>query len=419
MDEIKNILENINKFCNKIYDGFFSFFRKYLFIIVILFLFIFSLIIRISFLDYRSGDMNNYLLPWINHLSNNGGFLALKDYPNFSGSTCDYPLAYINILALFSYLPFNKMYIVKFISFFFEYLLAIGLFNVIKTITKNKFIAFFGLCIVLFLPTPILDSAIWGQCDQLYTCGIIWGLYFILKKHPNIAMIIISFALANKMHTFFVFPALIYLWLNKKITLRSFLFIPIVLFITFIPGYIFGVGFSEPLKIYFVQMGKYQNANYGAANIFALLEFPSMYEAINKGAGIFFSISIIGIVLFILYYKKIAPTKKNIIYVATLFAYITPYVLPHMHDRYFYFADMMILIYVLINKKKYYLVAISQIASSMCYTHFLTGEYIFQNLLGTESVKVASLMNLVIIFILLYDMKNLEKEENEKLLLQE
>lgn len=408
------IKTKIDVFCNKVFDGFFSFFRKNLFLIVAIILVIVSLGAKFCFIEYASGDFNSFLKPWFNYIKSNGGFKALSNYPTFdSNPSCDYPIAYMTIIAALTYLPFEPIVSIKIVCFIFDLALALGGLFLVKEITKNKFWSYLSFYILLFLPTLFLNSALWSQCDQLYACFAVWCLYFILKKKNNLAMIMIGCAFSCKMHIIFIFPALIYFWLSKKITLRNMLFIPLVIMITWIPGLINGVSPSVMAKIYVSQAGNYSNANYGAANMYAFMQFSYAYRHINMGAGILIAFAIIGIFLTCLYYHKVKVTKKNMLYIATMSALLTPFVLPHMHDRYFFLADILVLLYVIVHKRKWYLAVMMQASSYMCYTQFLLRDYVFNDWLKDDSVQVAACINLAIIIIMCYEFKNLEKEDDE------
>lgn len=415
MSLTKKVNSKIDKFCNTVFDGFFAFFRKNLFLIVAIVLLIVSILAKVCFIDYASGDYNSFLKPWFNFLKDNGGLLALKYYPTFnSDPVCDYPIAYMTLMSLLTYIPVeNPNILIKIVCFSFDLGLTFGSFLLVRKITKNKFLSYMVFYVLLFLPTMFLNSALWSQCDQLYACFAVWALYFILKKKNNLAMILIGCAFANKMHIIFIFPALIYFWLNKKITLRNMLWIPLVVAFTWIPGLLLGVKISDMAGIYATQAGNYENANYGSANMYAFFQFRYAYRHINLGAGLLIAFAVVGIGLTCLYHFKVKVTKKNMIYIAAMSALITPYVLPHMHERYFFLADIMILLYVFTNKRRWYLAILMQASSFLTYTHFLLRDYVFNDWLGDDSVQLAAVITTVIIVIMCYDFKHLEKEDDD------
>lgn len=402
LSQIKVIWKKITK------KGFIYFFNRYHYYIVFILLSILALVVRIQCIDYLSGDVNGFVRPWLDYFKTNGGLAALKVYPNLGNHKADYPLGYINLLAVFSYLPIQSLHIIKYIAYFFDFVLAIGVFMITRTITKNKLIQLLGYGITLFYPTVILNSAFWGQCDQLYVSLVVWSLYFILKNKGSIAMIFLGLALSVKIQAIFFIPFVLYLWLRKKIKFRSLWIIPLTIFVTFIPSYIAGAPFKMPFEMFTSLTNRYSNPNYGSPSMYAFL-FTT-----HKLADILIALALIGIVMLVLYRLRIQMKKENIIFTCALLAVFTPFVLPHMHERYFFMADIMILLYVLCaNLKRWYLALMMEAASFLCYTNFLFGDYNFKFFENDKEscIKIAALIVLILIGLLLREIKNIDKVE--------
>ncbi|HPY79349.1 MAG: glycosyltransferase 87 family protein [Bacilli bacterium] len=414
----KEGITKIDSFFNMLFDYFMKFFRKYYLWIAFAFILAISFFVRYAFFDYLSGDMHNFLLQWFNHLKANGGLKAMGDYPwtnTFGVRAGDYPVSYITLLALLSYLPFEGIVSIKLLSVFFDYVLAIGAVLIIREFNKNSYFSLLAFAILVFFPTSILNSAVWGQCDQLYVALIVWTVLFLIKKKHFLAMIFLGLALATKLQTTFFLPVLIFMWLAKKFKLRYLLVMFLVIFLTFIPSYIAGAPFSMPFNMYRSQIGLYTNANYGAGSLYAFFEFPKLYAGIKR-VGVYVAFIAIGVTLLVLFHYKVPATPKNIIYVTALFSLVSPFFLPHMHERYFYMADAFLIIYVLVFKRKYIYAALMSFSSVLTYTHFLTGQYIFK-FLDKDCVRLSALINLGLIIALIIDAKSvLEKEPAEELL---
>ena len=137
-----------------------------------------ALLIRLSLFKFESGDYLIFLKKWFNYLKDNGRFWALKNYPG------DYNAPYMTIMSLLTYIPINPLYSIKMVSVFFDFILAIASASLIKEIIpKNKkFYAFLTYCVVLFLPTVILNGALWGQCDVIYSSFVILSLLYLIKE---------------------------------------------------------------------------------------------------------------------------------------------------------------------------------------------------------------------------------------------
>lgn len=403
---MKNLFNKFNSLCAIVFNSFIKFFRKHLLLIVFIVLSAAALVMRIMFFEYLSGDMNSFLIPWFNFFKENGNLLALAKLSECPNN--DYFYGYNTLLALSSYFKGEPINIIKTISLIFDFALAIGVSLVVYHFSKNKMTSLVAYLATLYAPTVFTNSAIWGQCDQIYTCIVVYAVLLLLKKKNIWASLVIGIAFGFKIQTVFIIPLLGFMWLNKKYRMWNLLLIPVGFFITILPSYLCGASFSAPFEVFSKQFGEYQAMNYGSGSMYAFMEMGLLKECFNKGTAIILALAIELFVLFVLFYNKIECNDKTILYVGTLYTLLTPFVLPHMHERYFFMADIFILIYVIANKKHYYLAPLMIFSSINTYTHFLTREYIFK-FLDQDSVRLSALINLTILIILFVDMKKIIK----------
>ena len=72
-----------------------------------------------------------------------------------------------------------------------------------------------------------------------------------------------------------------------------------------------------------------------------------------------------------IYRSKETFTKRTLMKIFVLFAMLVPYFLPHMHERYFFIADAIVIIYALINPKKFYIAILAILNSMIGYMVYL------------------------------------------------
>ncbi|MCH5171760.1 MAG: DUF2029 domain-containing protein [Erysipelotrichales bacterium] len=401
---MQKFFTSFNDVCQKVFDAFIKFFRKHLLLIVFITLSILALVIRMLFIDFVSGDMKYPLLLWFDFFKQNGHFLAFAKINQLPKN--DYFYGYYNFMALISYFNAKPIALIKSISFIFDFGLAIGVSLIVHHFTKNKTTSLISYLIVLYAPSVYANSAIWGQCDQMYVCVVVYFFLLLLKKKNIWATLVLGLAMGLKLQTIFILPLLGFMWLNKKYRIWNLLLIPVGFFITILPSYLFGGGFTEPFKVIGYQFGQYPNMNYGSGSMYAFIEMSSFRDYFNNGVAVIFAIAVLLFVMFVLFYKKVECNDYNMMYVAALYALLAPFVLPHMHERYFFMADIFILLYVIVHKKQYYLAPLMIFSSVNNYTHFLTGEYIFK-FLGQDCVRLSALINLSILIVLFLNMKKL------------
>ena len=87
-------------------------------------------------------------------------------------------------------------------------------------------------------------------------------------------------------------------------------------------------------------------------------------------------------------------TPERMVLLALISVSLTPFVLPRMHDRYFYPADALSLIVAFYNPKLWFVPILFQLNSGLAYTVYLLGTSI-------GLVKIGAIINTVLIAYLL------------------
>jgi len=367
-----------------------------------------TLYLRFLLKDFISGDYESFLVRWINYFRDNGGIYAIKDIES------DYNVIYQYLLIIISYFRLNDLYLVKLFSVIFDFLLAFGTMALIRELGGCKKKQLVGFFLILLLPTVILNSAMWAQCDSIYAAFIVWSLYFLIKEKPCISIIYITLAFAFKLQTIFVAPIFLVALLYKKIKLRHILVFPVVYFATIIPALIFGKPLKDIFMVYFTQAQQYPMMTMNSASIFGLLnieDYSVVLEKISISVMIIFVLTII----FLICRKKISWTPNFVFSSAFVFSLIIPFLLPHMHDRYFYIAEILSVIYVVhYGKKRIYIPIMLQLAGLIVYAIFfgfieknnLSDLYIFITAQNAGIIVFIGLILLLINYLYDYFKKN-------------
>lgn len=361
------VKEKMSYFFNKITELFFTFLKRfdvwiYLFIITSL-----SLLMRYFLLDCIRGDFTSFLKPWYKRILENG-FSAI------GVSFGDYTPAYYYLLYFLSLFKFDPeslsvLHGIKWISIFFDYLLAVFVSLICLELTKNKVKMLIAYTATVFGLTIFLNSSLWGQCDAIYSSFAVISIYCILKGKPNLSMIFLGFSFSFKLQTIFILPVFIIMFLRREFKLRYFLWIPLIYCLMAIPACFasdnFFGRFNEILRIYINQStNSYQQLTLNAGSFYALIFTNFKNENFISSFSLYLAIAIIGTFIFFIYRSKEKFNRNTWFKIFVLFAMIMPYFLPHMHERYFYIADAIVVVYALINPKKFY-IAIMAILNSM------------------------------------------------------
>ena len=363
-----------------------QFIEKYRIIIFLVLISLIALYARYRFLSFKSGDYKYFLEPWFKYLKDNGGLKALKDFPG------DYNAPYMTIMALLSYIPIKSIYLIKFVSIIFDFVLAVLSAKLVyKVVPKNKkWLATLTYIVVLFLPQVLLNGAFWGQCDSMYTSFCILALIFLLDKKYTKAFIALGFAFSFKLQFIFILPIFVVLYFSKKeYSIFNFLLIPLVNFILCLPAIIAGKPIIDCMMIYYKQTETYQLLQLNFINIYQLI---NGYYVFMKPVGILVTLVICMATLLFVLEKKVKWNTEKIITLTLWFLVIVTFTLPCMHDRYLFLGEILSIIYYIIYRKNALLVLIININAILTYSTYLFSK-------SSVNFQVMAIIYLVLILI--------------------
>ena len=332
-----------------------------------------AIVIRVDSRKFLSSDSYGFLIPWFSQIRNNGGLKSLNEQIG------DYNLLYQTIIAFMTYLPnigddgYKIMYCYKTLSCLFDFALAaVAAFTVCSIKGKKIFGYTFALVysVVIFLPTVVMNSALWAQCDSIYTTFAVLFIYFLYKEKYIPAFIFYGIAFAFKFQTIFLLPFVFAYYFYKK----SFSFLHILLSVAVfwfsgIFAYFNGRPLYAPFTLYFAQTNTYGEM---------FMNFPSIWQLFgddyprfkNFAMLLTLAICLIGFYIIVSGKKKI-ENAKQLITVAVWFMWTCLLFLPAMHDRYAYLMDILLLIAAFLDKKNFKYAFICLLMSFKSYPGYL------------------------------------------------
>lgn len=321
-----------------------KFFYKYKIELIYTTIFFISMIFRIFFINIKSDDYLLFLNNWWNKINEYGGFNSLKYIIG------DYPDSYMFLLCIGASITKNSLIFIKVLSAIFDILIFLFGYKIIKYFSKedaNKY-----SWILILLPGILVNSAILGQCDSIYTAFVLAFIYYILKNHNKLALSLLGIAISFKLQSLFIAPVILYLIATKKIKIYDLFFIILGFILPFIPTILIGKGLIENIKILMFQTSEYNYFVKSCPNIYSL--FLLNYKQINIFLKYSLSIIVGVIAIFISLHKyKDGYNDTTFIYKSFLISTIVVFLLPSMHDRYFYLSNILGILYCIIASKKY------------------------------------------------------------------
>lgn len=321
-----------------------KFFYKYKLELIYTTIFFISILFRIFFINIKIDDYLLFLNNWWNKINEYGGFNSLKY------TIGDYPDSYMFLLCIGTSITKNSLIFIKVLSAIFDILIFLFGYKIIKYFSKedaNKY-----SWILILLPGILVNSAILGQCDSIYTAFVLAFIYYILKNHNKLALSLLGIAISFKLQSLFIAPVILYLIATKKIKIYDLFFIILGFILPFIPTILIGKGLIENIKILMFQTSEYNYFVKSCPNIYSL--FLLNYKQINIFLKYFLSIIVGIIAIFISLHKyKDGYNDTTFIYKSFLISSIVVFLLPSMHDRYFYLANILGIIYYIVTSRQY------------------------------------------------------------------
>jgi Gpi18-like mannosyltransferase len=349
-----------------------------------------ALYLRRGMIYFESNDFIYYLKPWYDFIRQHNGLYAFKyEFSNYNPPYL-YWLVIINYL--FSSLPLVVM--IKLFSIASDFIGAFFVYKIVKLKYPFGKLPAIAFITVLFTPTVFVNSAYWGQADMVYTSALLACIYFLISNKDIWAFISFAVALSFKLQTIFLAPLLIILLIKRNVKLKSFLLIPPVFLITLLPACIGGASLIKLLFTYVGQAQYYKYLTMGLPNLYQWV--PNKFYHLAVPMGFLLTFSLLCFFWIYIYRTKTKLSTDMIVKIALISVLLMPYFLPKMHERYFFPADVISIIYGFYFPK-YFFVPITIIMSSLfSYLPFVGNS-------GIVSPKALSIVIFIILSILVYD----------------
>lgn len=441
---IDNMIEKLASKCKGIFLNWRS--------VIVCFVFVaLGLMIRFALVHYPSNDYLTWLQKWTYYIKINGGFLkglkalfmntnkvmAMPGITESTGVPDCYPPLYMYFLSIVALFPEGKiigvgsnglyyeniMIGIKIISFISDILIAVFAYKIVKKVTNDEVRSLTVFVVIMIAPTIFVNSGLWGQCDSVLALTLVLSVYMMIQNKQIRSMLFFGLAFGLKMQAIFLLPLFGYLWFLRKFKLRYMLFAPLAVLLTFVPLLLVGTSFKSLFASFTGQLKGFQALNLNSTSLFTLFSSYTSNRDVDTNkiwanAGMVICVLSCFMVITFLALKKVKVTPLSIVGTSTIFAILVPLTLPHMHERYFFFADVMTIIYACSfkAKKRFYLPMFMQMSSMIAYTSYgiVNSQWLFEEFKSgniNDNLKIGTILNIVILSIVLCDMFALDREE--------
>jgi Gpi18-like mannosyltransferase len=342
---------------------------------------------RAKLWTFESADYTDEISRWYDFISAHG-FRAFKEdfYPPY---TPLYLYTFYLGTILLPGLP--KLLVIKLISILFDFVCAFFVYRLVRLRYATGSAPLFASTVVLLAPTVVWNSSLWAQCDALYTAGLLGCVYFLAIRRNTAAFLCYGAAFALKLQSIFLAPLLLILLLKGIIHWKHLLIVPVVYVVSILPAWFAGRPLFELLTAYFRQLGFYRGLSLNAPNMYQW--FPQTINAIVYPTGLILGGVTVLLFCLCVYASRTPITTELLVYLATLSVLIVPFVLPRMHERYFFPADVLSIALAFYFPRFVLVPLVVQAASLFSYFPFLFG----YRVISLSILAAALLLTIVIL----------------------
>ena len=332
-----------------------------------------AMLVRVLCLDHVTLDYEDFLHHWYVYFQENGGFQGI------AGSVGDYNMPYLYFMAAISYLSVPDLYLIKLFSILWDVLLAWGCLRLVRSLTRERqgsaapLIAFGA---ALLLPTVVLNGAYWAQCDVIYGALAIHAAALALEGQNKTSVALMGIAFSFKLQSIFVLPLWGVLWLAGRVKFRELWMFPLSYLATILPAMVLGKPLGDILGIYVTQLGEYPRLTLNAPSVYQFIPYGVQVDGALAGKlGIAAAGALVLALLALGFWLGDRLNRETIMAIAVVLCVGVPFFLPHMHERYFFLADVFTLCWACANWRRLPAAVLAGGASLASYCVYLRLKY--------------------------------------------
>lgn len=331
-----------------------------------------ALLVRLPLLDHVTLDFVG-TGRWYSFLQENGGFAGLDRLEAIYTP----PYHYLLVIAGTVFGAVSDVIAIKLITLPFDFVLAGFVYLLVRVKYRSGWFAPAGALAVLFAPTVVLNGSYWGQSDSVYTSGLVATIYLLVVGRPAWAMIAFGLAISFKLQAIFLSPLLLILVLRRQLPWRYTLLVPVPYLALAAPALMVGRSPRETLFVYASQSREFRELTMNAPNLYQWVPndwYDFAYPFGVAATAVLMLLFVVAVARF-----KVPLSADRIVIVATASLVVVPFLLPKMHERYFFPADVLAIVLACYFPRLFW-VPLAVIGSSLAaYIPFLStdlGEFV-------------------------------------------
>ena len=313
-----------------------------------------------------TSDMPAYLLPWFDHI------VATGPIASFEQPFSNYAPAYLYLLAALSLMSgaLPALMLIKLLSVAGTLVLALAVRHLLTRFDAPQPIR--AAALVFAMPSLLLNATLLGQCDAMWAAPCVMGVAAAVDRRHRAMLVWFGLAVAFKAQAVLIAPFFLALLIKRRVPLWIWPIAPLVTIATMVPAWAAGWPAADLATIYLRQADTFQMLSFNAPNIWAIL------QALPLGlplVGLAAAAAIGGTAAYIARFSAQTLDNRALLSAALLATLITAGLLPRMHERYFFLADVLALSLALVcrDRPSQTIAMLVQAGSTLALLGYLSG----------------------------------------------
>lgn len=310
--------------------------------------------------EHATADAIDFLIPWYVFARDHGVGALGEAFTNYT----PFYSYLLLIAARFDWLG-QPLTLVKAISAMFELGCATVVAQMVWRVTRVPLRACLGFCAVWLAPTVIFNGAMWGQADSIWAFFVLISVALFMRDRNGILPFAVAFAV--KAQAIFLGPFVLGMVLRRRSHIAWLAAVPTVYLVLAIPVLVAGRSLISVLGIYLDQAHTFHRLTMNAANLWVFA--GATPYAVGVAAGLVLAAAS-GLVLSIFIARSKRSGPEFILLVACVSLVLMPYLLPKMHERYFYGFELAVIALASLNLRYLPFAVIAQVDGVLSYLAF-------------------------------------------------
>jgi Gpi18-like mannosyltransferase len=273
---------------------------------------------------FIGSDLRVFNFPWLMHIRLLGPVAA------FGVPFSNYTPPYLYLLSAASVLPLSNLAVVKLLSFLGTAWLAISVRQLLISLECEKHDE--AALLTFLLPSVLINGPLLGQCDAFWAACCLLAVAASIEKRIYVMAVWAGLGFVFKAQAAFIAPFAFAAVVHERKWWA--LAIPPAIYAAAIaPAAVVGWPLYDLLTVYHRQFAYKWLSN--APNLWAVPALFNQRPSFLFGIG--YAIALVAAATYVAICSRMRPRLET----ALLAAILIPFLLPKMHERYFFLADVL------------------------------------------------------------------------------